>query len=73
LQSHIVWLPDLAVCIIAGCYGIPSPEGEGFTDPQKGTLNWILEILEQEVHVIQFVEQPGIILKVKQAAVCEAL
>ena len=23
-----------------GCYCIPSPEGEGFTDPQKGTLKF---------------------------------
>ena len=33
-----VWLPDFAVCIIGGCYCIPSPKGEGFTDPKKGTL-----------------------------------
>jgi len=33
-----VWLPDLAVCIMGGCYCIPSPKGEGFTDPKKGTL-----------------------------------
>ena len=23
---------------MGGCYRIPSPKGEGFTDPQKGTL-----------------------------------
>src|SRR6266403_2039658 len=32
-------MPDFAVSIIGGCYCIPSPKGEGFTDPQKGTLN----------------------------------
>jgi hypothetical protein len=26
---------------MGGCYCIPSPKGEGFTDPKKGTLNGI--------------------------------
>src|SRR5438046_2746950 len=30
----------------------------------------VLKILEQEVHVVQFVEESIVILKVKQAAVC---
>ena len=37
LQSQTVWLPRLLNCI-SGCYSIPSPKGEGFTDPLTGTL-----------------------------------
>jgi hypothetical protein len=33
----------------------------------------VLKILEQEVHVVQFVEESIVILKVKQAAVCLSL
>ncbi|MEP3297109.1 MAG: hypothetical protein ABJO27_11650, partial [Pseudoruegeria sp.] len=40
LQSQTVWLPRLLNCI-QGCYCIPSPKGEGFTDPLTGTLNLI--------------------------------
>jgi hypothetical protein len=43
-----VWLPDLAVCIMGGCYCIPSPKGEGFTDPKKGTLKVRAELDENE-------------------------
>ena len=38
-----------------------------------GLLNRILKTLEQEMNVIQFVEQPIVILKVKQSAVDAAL
>jgi hypothetical protein len=38
-----------------------------------GLLNRILKTLEQEMHVIQFVEQPIVVLKVEQGAVDAAL
>jgi len=48
LQSQTVWLPRLLNCIF-GCYSIPSPKGEGFTDPLTGTLNWFIGIAWLEV------------------------
>jgi hypothetical protein len=44
-----VWLPDFAVCIIGGCYCIPSPKGEGFTDPKKGTLKRLRNFIRGRV------------------------
>lgn len=39
----------------------------------QGTLDRILDIIEEEVHIIQFIEESVVVLKVEQPAVCLAL
>lgn len=39
----------------------------------QGTLDRILDIIEEEVHIIQFIEESVVVLKVEQPAVCLTL